>query len=158
MSKKLKPIALALAVIITFGVVYQSSLAKIAGAGQEWLRRQGSQFCQAGYRLKGEHVWHNEDGQTYFVYIFESTAAYRGIDPGIQILVENSEHEEVDRVDVFSPHEVLRSSVLESITPTRLEIVFHVHEPKPALLSRLWELRQGRLIRSKFTSRSTGLS
>lgn len=150
MSKRLKPIAIGLVAIFAFGVVYQSTLAKITGAGQEWLRRQSTQFCHTGYRLRDEHVWPNEDGQTYFVYIFESTASYRGIDPGIQILVENAQHEEVDRIEVFSPHKMMRSTLLEYISPTRIEVVFHVREPKPAIFCRLWELKQGRLVRSSF--------
>ncbi|PQO31919.1 hypothetical protein DTL21_16835 [Bremerella cremea] len=150
MGKKLRAMVLVLAVLVVLVVIYQSSIAKITGAGHEWLRRQSSQFCHSGYRLRGEHVWHNEDGQTYYVYIFESTVVHRGIDPGIQILLENSEHQEIDRIDVASPHPMIGSSLLDSIHPSRLEVVFHIREPKSKMQCQIWELKDGQLVESEF--------
>ncbi len=151
MGKKLKPVALALAMMVALGLVYQSSITKLTDAGHDWLRRQSAAFCQPGYCLRAEHVWPNEDGQTYYVYIFESKSTLRGLNPGVQILLENSEHEEVDRINLDSPHAMVHSTVLDSIHPSRLEIVFHAPELQPVLRTRLWEIRHGRLIRSEFT-------
>ena len=150
MGKRVKPMVLVLAVIIVFGVTNQARLAKLASAGHEWWRRQSGQFCQHGYQLRMEKTWQHENGQTYFVYIFETTVAYRGIDPGSQILLEDSEHNEVERIHFATPHAVWQSTILSNLHPSRLEIVFQTREAKAKAVRYLWEFKQGQLVPSKF--------
>jgi len=150
MAKSIKSIALVCAVLIAFGVIYESSLRKIADGGKEWLRRHTSGFCEPGYRLHSEHCWHCENGETYFVYVFETTPMYRGLNPGVQVLLEDARHEQLHRFNVNSEHKLLNSALLQTVTPNRLELVFRVDEPTPDLYCYYWKVEGRRLVRADF--------
>lgn len=150
MARSIKSIALVCAVLIAFGVIYESSLRKIADGGKEWLRRQANGFCEPGYRLHSEHCWHNENGETYFVYVFETTPMHRGFSPGVQILLEDVNHEPLHRCSINSKHRLMNTALLQSVTPNRLELVFRVVEPAPDLYCYYWKVEGGRLIRADF--------
>lgn len=150
MAKNIKSIALVCAVLIAFGVIYESSLRKIADGGKEWLRRHTNSFCEPGYRLHSEHCWHCDNGEIYFVYVFETTSKHGGFNPGVQILLENSNHEELHRFKINSEHKLLNTALLQSVTPNRLELVFQVNEPSPDLYCYYWKVEGSRLVRADF--------
>ncbi len=150
MAKNIKSIALVCAVLIAFGVIYESSLRKIADGGKEWLRRQTNSFCEPGYRLHSEHCWHCENGETYFVYIFETTQWHHGFNSGVQVLLEDANHEALHRFNINSKHKLLNTALLQSLTPNRLELVFRVNEPAPDLYCYYWKVEGNRLVRADF--------
>lgn len=154
MAKSIKSIALICAVLIAFGVIYESSLRKIADGGKEWLRRHTNSFCEPGYCLHSEHCWHCDNGETYFVYIFEANSVHRGLSPGIQILLEDDHHEQLHRFNVNSNHKLLNTALLQSVNPNRLELVFRVDEPMPDLYCYYWKVEGARLIRADFMAAS----
>ncbi|MEW4565944.1 hypothetical protein AB1K70_25735 [Bremerella sp. JC770] len=150
MAKRIKSVALVFAVLMAFGVVYESSLRKIADGGKEWFRRHTSGFCEPGYRLHSEHCWQCEDGQTYYVYVFETTSKHSGFSPGVQILLEDDQHESLHRLSINSQHKLLNTSVLQSITPNLLELVFRVDEPETDLYCNHWTIEGRRLVHAGF--------
>ncbi|QDU77825.1 hypothetical protein Pan97_49040 [Bremerella volcania] len=150
MAKSIKSIALIFAVLIAFGVIYESSLRRITDGGIEWLRRHTNDFCEPGYRLHSEHCWHYENGETYFVYVFETTPVHQGFSPGVQILLEDDKHKELHRFNINSEHKLLNTALLQSVTPNRLELVFRVDEPSPDLYCYYWKVEGRRLVRADF--------
>lgn len=152
MAKSIKSIALVCAVLIALGIIYESSLRKISSGGKEWLRRHTTDFCEPGYRLHSEHCWHCDNGETYFVYVFETTPMHRGFSPGVQLLLESANHEPLHRLNIKSSHKLMNTALLESLTPTRLELVFRVDEPAPDLFCYYWKVEGNRLLRADFTT------
>jgi len=150
MAKRFKSIALLCAVLLAFGVVYESSLRKIADGGKEWCRRHASGFCEPGYRLHSEHCWQGADGQTYFVYVFEATSKHSEFRPGVQILLEDDRHEPLHRLNINSQHRLLNTSLLQTVTPNRIELVFRVDEPDSDLYCYYWKIDGRRLMRADF--------
>ncbi len=150
MANQIKSITLVLAVVIAFCFIYSSSLQKIADSGGEWMRRNSNRFCHQGYRLHSEHCLHAEGGQTYHLYVFETTDVLHGIEPGVQILLENDSHQELDRLNVNSEHVLFNTAILESVTPQRIELVFRVDGGRSDLYCYYWKVQGSRLVRADF--------
>lgn len=124
MSQKVQTSTAVLILFLLSVVAYQSTLRQATDQAREWLRRRSEAFCHPGFRLVNELTWTDEDGSTFHAFVFVSTPLHRGLDPAVQILLEDANHEELDRVEFATHDQLTGSSVIQNYYPRYLELTF----------------------------------
>lgn len=151
MGKKVRSGAIIVVVLAIFGTFYHSSLASIVNTGQEWLRRQRTDFCHPGYQLHSEYCLTSDIGQRLNVYVFESSFTVQDAATGrkhrlVQIMLEDEDHSELHRISLNASHCLLSTTAFPSVNQRRLELAFQMHESEGGIRCTFWRVARGKIV------------
>ncbi|MBI1248441.1 hypothetical protein GC197_11465 [bacterium] len=160
MAKNIRSGVLALAVIAVFCTVYHSSLGQIIDLGNDWLRRQRSDFCHPGYQLHSEYCLTSDIGQRLNVYVFESSFTTRDTLTGeihrfIQIMAEDENGSELHRICIDTTDSLMSTTAFPAEGHKRLELAFQTDELKGGIYCKHWRIARRKIVPADLNVRET---